>query len=471
MAIKERNNREFDYHLTQYKRSTPQIEETKAVINLLKSNLRTNLPQLIPIMNSFDFVPVKEKVLMVTDGLKVYYNPVKLMLKYNRGSCYELEYRLLHMLIHGILGHFERSIMYSGKRLMWGLMDIQAFDMISKLSSYYSGHRMVSNDGVEQALGRIVYSPLYKDKLQGDSLYHVAKGSRALALDILTGEKGVRADDHRYWGKDVLGSTEKASMDNLENAIKEMWENARVTICQITGVSDVRNALLMLGGSKIAFGHQAGDLNVCVTPKEEGDRGVSYQQVIKELIRERELVVLDEDSIDSMLYTYGMDMYGDMPLVEPREDNEVSYIDSLVIAIDTSGSCNGDIASMFLRETYELFRELKETVRFGNVHLIQCDYEIQEELCLNHDDIDFLGEDMEFKGFGGTSFVPVFDRIAQLKDQGENVQGLIYLTDACGEFPDYKPDYPVYFVVPKEWDSRENYYSVDLPEWVRLIDI
>ncbi len=53
----------------------------------------------------------------------------------------------------------------------------------------------------------------------------------------------------------------------------------------------------------------------------------------------KEEMQVDIDSFDYIFYHYGMEMYGNMPLIEPLETKEVNRIEDFVIAIDTSMSC------------------------------------------------------------------------------------------------------------------------------------
>ena len=50
---------------------------------------------------------------------------------------------------------------------------------------------------------------------------------------------------------------------------------------------------------------------------------------------------------------------------------------------------------------------------------------------------------LDARGGGGTDFAPAFDRVRELIDDGENIAGMIYLTDLDGSFPDEPADYPV----------------------------
>ena len=65
----------------------------------------------------------------------------------------------------------------------------------------------------------------------------------------------------------------------------------------------------------------------------------------------KEEVYVDEDSFDYAFYTYGLSLYGNMPLVEPLEYKEQHKIEDFVIVIDTSMSCSGELVKRFLEET------------------------------------------------------------------------------------------------------------------------
>ena len=66
-----------------------------------------------------------------------------------------------------------------------------------------------------------------------------------------------------------------------------------------------------------------------------------YRKFLKQFCRLREEVELDTESFDYIFYSFGMEHYGNIPLIEPLEYKEVNRLEELVIAIDTSGSCLG----------------------------------------------------------------------------------------------------------------------------------
>jgi predicted metal-dependent peptidase len=73
-------------------------------------------------------------------------------------------------------------------------------------------------------------------------------------------------------------------------------------------------------------------------------------------------------------------------------------------------------------------------------------------------------ESVKVCGAGGTSFVPVFTRIRELREKGSIIDGLLYLSDGYGTFPEEKADYPVYFVLPDKGYGEEN-----MPDWIQRV--
>ena len=176
----------------------------------------------------------------------------------------------------------------------------------------------------------------------------------------------------------------------------------------------------------------------------------------------------DADSFDYIFYHYGMELYGNMPLIEPLETKEVQKIEDFVIVIDTSMSCKGELVKKFLEETYSVLSESESFFRKIHVHIIQCDDRIQEDLVL-HDsqEMEAYLRNFTVKGLGGTDFRPPFAYVEELRNRGEFVRlrGLLYFTDGYGLFPVKMPPYDTAFVFMKE-----DYRDVDVPPWaIKLI--
>ena len=128
----------------------------------------------------------------------------------------------------------------------------------------------------------------------------------------------------------------------------------------------------------------------------------------------------------------------------------------VTIAVDTSGSCTGDLPKFFAE-----FNSLMKS--FGNyeVNLIQCDAEVTS--CDKYDGSTPFDPDIKnfnFKGFGGTSFKPVFKYV---REHGIEQDCLIYFTDGYGDAPDYPPPYPVLWVLTTDHDDDFCSWGTKLP--------
>ena len=196
--------------------------------------------------------------------------------------------------------------------------------------------------------------------------------------------------------------------------------------------------------------------------------GVSYGEFLRRFLSVEEITAVDPDSIDRIWYHIGLEYLGDVPFIEPDELREESERISLAVALDTSGSCCGDTMRDFLRELMGILRVSPHL----SVTLIQCDAEVQKVHPLtNEDDVEQLFHSFEMYGGGGTDFRPVFRYLKEQRESGEGLpfQGLLYLSDGFGSFPETAPDYPVAFLFPREEDCF--WSAPEVPEWVTKVNI
>ena len=113
----------------------------------------------------------------------------------------------------------------------------------------------------------------------------------------------------------------------------------------------------------------------------------------------------------------------------------------IVIAIDTSGSVDEALLSIFLGEINSIMQSYPNY----EIDLITADAKIQSH------NLFLPGELLEYSisGGGGTDFCPVFEYI----DQQINYPTLLlYFTDGKGTFPKNEPSYDVMWVMPEEFD-------------------
>ena len=177
---------------------------------------------------------------------------------------------------------------------------------------------------------------------------------------------------------------------------------------------------------------------------------------------------VNDDEFDYIYYTYGLQLYDNMPLVEPLEYRENKRIREFVIAIDTSGSCQGKTVERFLRKTYSILKSSESYFERVNIHIIQCDDKVQEDVVIrSKKEFDDYMRHFTVRGFGGTDFRPAFAYVQELlaRKAFTRLRGLIYFTDGYGIYPAKMPPYETAFVFMKE-----DYQDIDVPPWaIKLI--
>lgn len=253
-------------------------------------------------------------------------------------------------------------------------------------------------------------------------------------------------DDHSLW---ALSNGEQAE-------IRRKWEKIR----KESGSGGSRTGGTSAGGGSGNFQE-----TLEITEKSRGD----YRKFLRQFTVQREELKLDQAGFDYIYYSYGMEHYGNIPLIEPLEYSEVNRLEELVIAIDTSGSCTSAMVEQFLAEMYGIFSKKENFFERMNVYLIQCDCCIQNvKHITSRSDWKRCGKCVEIQGRGGTDFRPVFQYIEKLKQKRalKNLRALIYFTDGDGIYPEQRPEYETAFVSLGK--SKRQIYT---PDWVRRMEI
>ncbi len=409
-----------------------------------------------------------------TDGEKLFFSEERVIREYDKDRFETLSHELMHAVLHLIFDDPEEYRNTKTKKLYSAYADLRLdilqfylevpkdqqerdFFFCDKpaVRKYCEFHRFM--DGAEKI---------------PDSFFEL-KNDKSLAGKILRQYKP--EDDHDLWVKPVKKvvvakwdevRSQIASSGGLpENVLKGMAP-VSLKLEDIGKIMSERDAILMPEGDKSeTWGSEEG--NTCEKYKAAKDNEKTYIDIIKDFFKEKESSREDPETIDRMMYSYGFDLYENVALIEPSEETDKKALGTIALAIDTSGSCSGDVAQRFLREISNLFRDISDVGTFDEILLYQCDCLVQDRrIITDPDDIPADMDDYSLMGFGGTSFVPVFEDIEEYSNRTDaKVDALFYLTDGWGDYPKKEPPYKTFFIFPEELGTMLESFG-HVPEWI-----
>lgn len=194
-----------------------------------------------------------------------------------------------------------------------------------------------------------------------------------------------------------------------------------------------------------------------------------YKEFLRRFAVRKEVMKEDPDEFDYGYYTYGLNLYRNLPLIEPLEYREEKRIENFVIVIDTSGSCSGKLVKAFLQESFQILKNQETFAKKVNLHILQCDEQVQSVAKItSQEELAEYEKTIKIKGFGGTDFRPAIDYVNHMLVHGEirNLKGLLYFTDGYGTYPSKRPAYDVAFVF-----MGEEYSDAMVPPWAMKLVI
>ena len=188
-----------------------------------------------------------------------------------------------------------------------------------------------------------------------------------------------------------------------------------------------------------------------------------YASFLRKFASLGEVMQVNDDEFDYIFYTYGLELYDNIPLIEPLEYKEVKRIKEFVIVIDTSGSVSGALVQQFVQKTYNILMQQENFFSKMNLHIIQCDAYVHDDAVITcKEEFDRYMANLTLKGGGGTDFRPAFQYIDTLirEHRFTNLKGMLYFTDGEGTYPAYAPEYRTAFVFIKD-----DYREPEVPAW------
>lgn len=430
------------------------MEENKELLRdifrLIKKNVCNSASFLYPVCAMLSFIPEETgmgKGVLSTDGINIYYCPEEVLELYKERRLSQIERELLHILLHGMLGHFGMWQDVGNQELFDLCADMEAEQLMVRLKL----NRRGTPGGRKQETGGGTVRGCRK--MYAQYLQQINTGQANLD-GIKRNSEAEDTDNHQRW-------KQNGQKENIRRFWAERLQEAFPSAKNKEGAPDDIFDILANGhGNDRGDGKNAGSQKL----KDSSEGSFSFAGILKEILELDESAREEEEQFDKGLYQYGFDTYGDIALLEPSDETEDKQrLDTIIIAIDTSGSCAGDLVKKFFRETRKLFREIRESYTVNNIVVMQCDNAIREEKHYTSID-DFLrADEMILKGFGGTDFRPVFKRAEQIAGEN-NVKSLIYFSDGEGDFPREEASFQTAFIMDVPCDYRG---MVSVPKWVK----
>lgn len=385
--------------------------------NLTREQLSVRYPFFRKLLWDFSFQESFETDTVGTDGQYIYFNP-EFLIKYFEQEPQSLENVFLHMLYHCLFLHLIIES-HSDQKLWDQSCDIAVARLLTGSFASYTP--------------KDIYQHLLETREKDNAAYR-----------CLLAEVSGPFDDHRFWHR----ADKKALLDQ----IRTFWKS---------GTYGSGFGLYGCGGR----GSSPGTLSdeIILRQKHKKD----FHRFLKRFAVHKEELQSDTESFDYIPYMYGLEHYGNMPLIEHLEYQEVNRMEELVIAIDTSGSCTADIVRRFMEETYGILSDHRNFFDKMNLYILQCDCFIQDAAHITcEEDWQKYLQDLKIHGRGGTDFRPVFSYTEELRTAKElrNLKGLLYFTDGDGIYPEKATDYQTAFVF-----YHKNTRHQKVPKWITCL--
>lgn len=347
----------------------------------------------------------------------------------------EAQRMLLHSLLHAIFRH--AALRAQEDAALWEL----ACDM----SAEFLAHRLLELPLTGLA-GQAYYTLKPDTAFSATAIYRQLTSGFPLPTEALC-EVFCR-DSHSLWARAALPASPAASGGEDGDA-DALWKRQK----------DKLSPHMQREQPKIGAGAGTARLSLTQFPENH----TRFASLLRAFSVVRENRHINDADFAYSWYSYGMEHYDAMPLIEPLEYSEERRLREMAIVIDTSASCSRGLSAQFLGAVHTIL--LKERLFFERfrLYILQCDCVVQHEaLITNLDEFQWYLDHLELYGGGGTDYRPAFRRIDELVAGGElaRLGGVLYFTDGYGVFPEQPPAYPAAFVM-----LQYRYDDINIPRW------
>ena len=412
------------------------------ILAAARNELYMSLPYLDAALCALAFAPGGGvTVSLATDGETLYYDGTWLADRYLRSRVWTCR-AYLHVVLHCMLRHLAKKRGRVSE--LWDLSCDAAVESILDELDY-----PCLNAGAAPRKQKF-YGECRRDMpvLTAEGIYRRLLGLNLPEYEIAQLQRAFLADDHGLWDPERQDDQERSSrQDQTWRDLSSRTQTGLETVLSDQGT----------GGEAVLE-------QVRAAVRDD----VDYRAFLRRFAAPREVAAVDADAFDYGFYSYGLRLYGNMPLVEPPETREEKRIEDFVIALDTSMSTSGERVRQFLACTYAILRSAGTFTRAVNIHIIQCDDQVRsDDVLRSPEELRAYMENVRLSGGSATDFRPVFDHVAKLREAGAftSLRGLVYFTDGMGIYPERRTPYETAFILLGEPPP-----SVKTPPWaIRLV--
>lgn len=415
-----------------------EIEMSQKILAFVRNEIYLDLRFLDVALSALKPKQDRQLHTFATDGTFLYFSTEQVLRVFRQNALF-LDRAYLHSILHCIFGH----LWLGGRR------ERRLWNLSCDIAVEYTIDRM-QVPCTKRILGWL-RQQMYEE-LRGQNKSISAAVIYRMVVDypeekIRQLEPEFFTDDHCYWPK----QEDSESKRQAAAASQKKWNK----IARQTKMEQEQRGDEPKDGEKLFAAQLAA---------EKSRR--SYREFLRKFAVLREEMQVDPDEFDLNYYTYGLQLYQNMPLIEPLESRETKKIQEFVIVLDTSYSTSGELVKGFLRETVDILNQNNNFFVDARIRILQCDNKVCSDVVIQgKQGLDKLLERFELLGGGGTDFRPAFVYVNELLEQGafKNLCGLLYFTDGKGIYPKQRPEYKTAFLFLEDYDEEA------VPPWaIRL---
>ena len=404
------------------------------ILSLCRSELYLSMRYLDLALSALSYDLNLQTRTIATDGVHLFYNPNYLIHSYEDDPI-AVNRMYLHIILHCIFRHMTQAEQRDPED--WNLACDIAVESVIDSMDYPCIQRLITDRRQEY------YDSLQVSVLNAEQVYDVL--TKMTYSQKIGMRREFSVDDHRFWEQLQDDKQQQPNGDNRTDSpsspppskddVEQTWQD--ISQKTQTSMETIQRDISLMAG------------NLRQHLQIENRQRYDYRAFLRKFAVTREEVRVDPDSFDDGFYNYSLQLYPNMPMLEELEYRECKKIYDFVIAIDTSGSCSGELVKKFLEETVTILLDGNSFFRTVNVHIIQCDAGIQSDTKITDPQhLNDMLQNFDVSGNGDTDFRPVFDYSEQLQQRGEllQLQGLLFFTDGVGVYPKKRPPYDAAFI-------------------------